>query len=115
MHDLVIRDALILDGSGKRPFRGSLAVAGGRIAAIGEDVGVGRETVDADGLALMPGIIDAHTHYDAQITWDAYCDPSPAHGVTTVAMGNCGFTLAPTRPEGRGTMMRHLTRVEGMS
>ncbi|HEX4737305.1 MAG TPA: amidohydrolase family protein [Allosphingosinicella sp.] len=115
MHDLVIRNALILDGMGGRSFRGSLAVDDGIISAIGEDVGAGRETIEADGLALMPGIIDSHTHYDAQVTWDALCDPSPALGVTTVVMGNCGFTIAPCRPEHRSLMMGHLTRVEGMA
>src|SRR3546814_5460534 len=63
----------------------------------------------------MPGIIDSHTHYDAQVTWDALCDPSPALGVTTVVMGNCGFTIAPCKPEDRKLMMGHLTRVEGMA
>src|SRR4051812_41888384 len=102
-------------GTGGRPFRASLAVDGGAISAIGEDVGPGRETIDAGGLALMPGIIDSHTHYDAQVTWDALCDPSPALGVTTVVMGNCGFTIAPCKPEDRKLMMGHLTRVEGMA
>jgi len=115
MHDLVIRDALILDGMGSAPFRGDLAVAAGRIAAIGADVGEGAETIDAAGLALMPGIIDSHTHYDAQVTWDSLCDPSPALGVTTVVMGNCGFTIAPCKPDDRQLMMGHLTRVEGMA
>src|SRR3546814_2862043 len=87
MHDLVIHDALILDGLGGIPYRASLAVDAGKIVAIGEDVGAGAETIAADGLALMPGIIDSHTHYDAQVTWDALCDPSPALGVTTVLMG----------------------------
>ncbi|TMH30432.1 MAG: hypothetical protein E6H63_05140, partial [Betaproteobacteria bacterium] len=66
MYDLVFRDALLLDGLGGPPRRGDLAVASGRIAAVGEVDGAGRETIDADGLALMPGIIDNHTHYDAQ-------------------------------------------------
>jgi len=115
MNDLVIRNALLLDGLGGEPRRGSLAVRDGRIAAIGDNVGPAAETIDADGLALMPGIIDSHTHYDAQVTWDALCDPSPALGVTTVVMGNCGFTIAPCRPGDRELMMGHLTRVEGMA
>lgn len=115
MHDLVIRDALILDGLGSIPVRADLAVDDGKISAIGEGVGEGRETIDAKGLALMPGIIDSHTHYDAQVTWDALCDPSPALGVTTVVMGNCGFTIAPCKPDDRKLMMGHLTRVEGMA
>ena len=115
MHDLVFRNALILDGLGREPFHGDLAVDAGRITAVGGDIGAGREEIDAAGKALMPGIIDSHTHYDAQVTWDALCDPSPALGVTTVVMGNCGFTLAPCRPEDRSLMMGHLTRVEGMA
>lgn len=115
MHDLVIRDALILDGKGGEPFRGDLAVDDGVISAIGTDVENGAEIIDAAGLALMPGIIDSHTHYDAQVTWDALCDPSPALGVTTVVMGNCGFTIAPCKPADRELMMGHLTRVEGMA
>ena len=115
MHDLLIRDAVILDGTGAPPRSGDLAVAGGRIAAIGRDLGPARETVEAGGLALMPGIIDGHTHYDAQITWDPFCDPSTALGVTTVVIGNCGFTIAPCRPADRDLTMRNLTHVEGMS
>ena len=115
MLDLVIENAMIYDGAGGPPVRGSVAVKDGRIAAVGADAGAGREVVDADGLALMPGIIDTHTHYDAQITWDPYVNPSPALGVTTVIMGNCGFTIAPCRPSDRDLVMRNLTHVEGMS
>jgi N-acyl-D-aspartate/D-glutamate deacylase len=115
MHDLLIRDALILDGSGGAPFHADLAVADGRIAAIGRGLGLARETVEAEGLALMPGIIDGHTHYDAQVTWDPWVDPSPALGVTTVVIGNCGFTIAPCREADRDLTMRNLTHVEGMS
>ena len=71
--------------------------------------------IAADGLALMPGIIDSHTHFDAQITWDPTCRPSPALGVTTAVIGNCGFTIAPCRPQDRDITMRNLTQVEGMS
>jgi N-acyl-D-amino-acid deacylase len=115
MHDLLIRRALVVDGSGAKPFHADLAVRDGRIAGIGRDLGVARETIDADGLALAPGIIDGHTHYDAQVTWDPWVDPSPALGVTTVVIGNCGFTIAPCRPEDRDLTMRNLTHVEGMS
>lgn len=115
MHDLVIRNALIVDGTGAKPFVGSLAVRGGTIAAIERDPGPARETIDADGLALSPGIIDGHTHYDAQLTWDPFADPSPSLGVTTVVIGNCGFTIAPCRPADRDLTMRNLTHVEGMS
>jgi N-acyl-D-aspartate/D-glutamate deacylase len=115
MHDLLIRDVLLVDGTGRKPYRGDLAVAGGRIAAVGEGLGLAREIIDAGGLALAPGIIDGHTHYDAQVTWDPFVDPSPALGVTTVVIGNCGFTIAPCRPADRDLTMRNLTHVEGMS
>ncbi|MBS0517918.1 MAG: amidohydrolase family protein [Proteobacteria bacterium] len=115
MFDLVIKDARILDGSGAAPVQGDLGVSGGRIAAIGSKLGAAKDTVKADGLALAPGIIDGHTHYDAQITWDPFVDPSPALGVTTTVLGNCGFTIAPCKPQDRDLTMRHLTHVEGMS
>ena len=115
MHDLVIRGALLLDGLGSEPRRGDLAVAHGKISALGKVDGAARETIDADGLALMPGIIDNHTHYDAQITWDPWVSPSPALGVTTAVIGNCGFTIAPCRAADRERTMRNLTQVEGMS
>jgi len=114
MYDVVFRNALLLDGLGSSR-RGDLAIADGRIAAIGKADGAGRETIDADGLALMPGIIDNHTHYDAQLTWDPWVSPSPALGVTTAVIGNCGFTIAPCRPADRELVMRNLTQVEGMS
>ena len=115
MHDLVIDNASIIDGSGRPARHGALAVRGGRIAAVGEDVGAARERVDADGLTLAPGIVDIHTHYDAQLTWDPYATPSTALGVTTVVIGNCGFTIAPCRPDDRDLTLRNLTHVEGMS
>jgi N-acyl-D-amino-acid deacylase len=116
MHDLIIENAVIHDGSGGAPVRGSVAVDGEKITAVGRvEAPASRERVDARGLALMPGIIDTHTHYDAQITWDPFANPSPALGVTTVIMGNCGFTIAPCRPADRDLVMRNLTHVEGMS
>jgi N-acyl-D-aspartate/D-glutamate deacylase len=115
VHDLLIRNATLLDGTGAAPRTADLAVHDGTIAAIGRDLGAARRTVDADGLALMPGIVDNHTHYDAQITWDADVAPSPALGVTTVVIGNCGFTIAPCRPADRELVMRNLVQVEGMS
>jgi len=114
MHDLVIRNASILDGLGGEPYVADLAVREGRIAEIGKGLD-GREAVDADGLDLMPGIIDNHTHYDAQITWDPALSPSPSLGVTTAVIGNCGFTIAPCRPADRDLVMKNLTQVEGMS
>src|SRR5260370_11359117 len=115
MHDLLIKDAEIVDGLGGAPYRADLAVAAGRIAAVGGDLGAARETVDAGGLMLAPGIIDGHTHYDAQITWDPYADPSLSLGVTSVVIGNCGFTIAPCKERDRDLTMRNLTHVEGMS
>jgi N-acyl-D-amino-acid deacylase len=115
MHDFIIDNATIYDGSGAAPRRGSVAIKGDRIAEVGEVKGDARERIDAKGLALMPGIIDTHTHYDAQITWDPFASPSPSLGVTTVIMGNCGFTIAPCRPADRDLVMRNLTHVEGMS
>ena len=115
MFDLVIKDAEIFDGSGAQPVRGDLGVTAGRITAVGGKLGAAKETLDAQGLALAPGIIDGHTHYDAQITWDPFVDPSPALGVTTAILGNCGFTIAPCKPADRDLTMRHLTHVEGMS
>jgi N-acyl-D-amino-acid deacylase len=115
VHDLVIDDAVVHDGLGGAPRPGGVAVAGGRIAAVGRDLGPARERVDAGGLALAPGIVDIHTHYDAQLTWDPFATPSTALGVTTVVIGNCGFTIAPCRAGDRDLTLRALTHVEGMS
>jgi N-acyl-D-aspartate/D-glutamate deacylase len=115
LFDLVFRNALLVDGTGAQPRRGDLAVSREIIAETGTVEGRGKVEIDADGLALMPGIIDNHTHYDAQITWDPSLSPSPALGVTTAVIGNCGFTIAPCRPADRERVMRNLTQVEGMS
>ncbi len=114
--DLLIRQALVFDGSLSEPHIKDVAVHQGRIVAL-EDAfqGQAKQTIAAKGLALMPGIIDSHTHFDAQITWDSYVRPSPAMGVTTAVIGNCGFTIAPCRPQDRELTMRNLTQVEGMS
>ncbi len=114
MHDLVIRGAQVYDGLGNPPVRADVAVADGRITAIGAHPGSARQTTDANGLALMPGIVDLHTHYDAQITWDRTMSPSPALGVTTAVIGNCGFGIAPCPAPVRETMMKNLSVVEGM-
>lgn len=115
--DLIIRNVSLYDGSGEAPReRMDVAVKDGKIAAVGQDIcGSAKEEVDGTGMALMPGIIDSHTHYDAQITWDPMLKPSSALGVTTVLIGNCGFTIAPCRPNDRELLMKNLTQVEGMS
>ena len=108
MHDLVIRGATVVDGLGHDPIRADLAVRDGRIAAIGDVGKDAPEIVDAGGLALMPGIIDLHTHYDAQVTWDPSLSPSASLGVTTAIMGNCGFGIVPSPPHLRDLIMRNL-------
>ena len=116
MLDLLIRNALLFDGSGTQSTVKDVAIQGGRIATTGQGLSEqAAQVVDADGLALMPGIIDSHTHFDAQITWDPYVRPSPVLGVTTAVIGNCGFAIAPCRPADHDITMRNLTQVEGMS
>ena len=112
MIDLVIRGAKVYDGSGGPCAVREVAVRDGRIV---ESAGEGaRRAVDAGGLALMPGIVDLHTHYDAQVTWDPTLSPSVALGVTTAVMGNCGFGIAPCPAPLRETVLRNLSVVEGM-
>ena len=115
MHNLVIRGATVVDGLGHDPIRADVAVRDGRIVAIGEVAKDATKIVDAGGLALMPGIIDLHTHYDAQVTWDPTLSPSPSLGVTTAIMGNCGFGIVPSPPHLRDLIMRNLAVVEGIS
>ena len=114
MHDLIIRNAQIFDGTGLAPVLSDVAVSNGRIAHIGHTTDVAKETIDAQGLALMPGIVDLHTHYDAQVTWDRTMSPSPALGVTTAVIGNCGFGIAPCPAPLQETMLKNLSVVEGM-
>ena len=114
MGDLVSRGALLCDGGGGEAVRGDLAVRGDRIAAVGRVPQRGDVELDAAGLVLAPGFIDVHTHYDCQLFWDPSASPSPWHGVTTVVMGNCGFTIAPCREADRDVLMRLLLFVEGM-
>jgi N-acyl-D-aspartate/D-glutamate deacylase len=117
--DLLLRNASLIDGSGSAARPADVAVTGDRITAVrapGElEAGPDTEVVDLDGLTLAPGFIDIHTHYDAQILWDGDLTPSSWHGVTSVVMGNCGFAVAPTRPEHRDTIVRTFENVEGMS
>ena len=114
MHDLIIRNAQIFDGTGLAPVLSDVAVSNGRIAHIGHTTEAAKETIDAQGLALMPGIVDLHTHYDAQVTWDRTMSPSPALGVTTAVIGNCGFGIAPCPAPLQETMLKNLSVVEGM-
>ncbi len=114
-YDVKLTNGLIIDGSGQPGFNGDVAVKNGRIVALGEACGSAVRTIDAGGLVVAPGFVDIHTHYDAQIIWDRMLTVSPWHGVTSVVMGNCGFSVAPTRPEHRGQIMRTLEKVEGMN
>ncbi len=118
--DLLLRGATVVDGTGGPSRRAvaacRLGVSGGRIVAVGDaDPPSGAVVVDLDGLVLAPGFADIHTHYDAQVLWGPDLTPSSWHGVTTVVMGNCGFGIAPTRPERRSLVARTRENVEGMS
>jgi N-acyl-D-aspartate/D-glutamate deacylase len=114
MLDLAIRGATVYDGSGGPARRADVGVRSGRIVAVSALEQAACQTVDAGGLALMPGIIDVHTHYDAQVTWDATLSPSPSLGVTTAVIGNCGFGIAPCPPAHRELLLKNLSVVEGM-
>ncbi|MBT6275952.1 MAG: amidohydrolase family protein [Chromatiales bacterium] len=114
MYDLIIKNATVVDGLGNAPHVCDVAVRDSRVAAIGDIAEPATTTVDGTGLMLTPGIIDLHTHYDAQVTWDPTLSPSPALGVTTVVMGNCGFGIVPSPPQARDLIMRNLSVVEGM-
>ena len=110
--DLLIRNGTIVDGSGAARFRGDVGVTGGRIVEIGRIRSAARRSIDADGLIVAPGFIDGHTHMDAQVAWDRLGSCSCWHGVTSVIMGNCGFALAPCKPDAREWFARCLTAVE---
>jgi N-acyl-D-amino-acid deacylase len=114
-YDLVIRNGMVIDGSGLPRFPADIGVRHGRIAAIGRIRERAREVVDADGQAVTPGFVDGHTHMDAQIFWDPLGTCSCWHGVTTVVMGNCGFTLAPCGKSERHLVVRNLERAEDIA
>ena len=112
--DILIKDGLIVDGTGAPAYRGNVAVKDGKIASVGNGTETADRVIDADGLAVAPGFWDMHTHYDAQLLWDPIATSTCWHGVTTVIMGNCGFTIAPCKPEDQDWMAHMLARVEGM-
>lgn len=116
MHDLLIKNARIVDGTGAAAFHGDVAVKDGLIAAVGGNgtasLGAAHRTINADGALLTPGWVDVHTHYDGQATWDPYLSPSSNHGVTTAVMGNCGVGFAPVKPDRRDWLISVMEGVE---
>ncbi len=111
-YDLVIRNGSIADGSGRATFEGDIAIAGDRIAAVGKVAGRGRDEIEARGKLVTPGVVDVHTHYDGQATWDSRLQPSSWHGCTTIIMGNCGVGFAPCRPGDHDRLVRLMEGVE---
>jgi N-acyl-D-aspartate/D-glutamate deacylase len=113
MFDTVIQRGTIIDGTRMPRYVGDIGIKAGRIAKVGRlDARDGDHVIDADGLVVAPGFVDLHTHYDAQLHWDPYCTISGWHGVTSVAIGNCGFGFAPAKPENRERLLRMMTRTE---
>ena len=112
--EIVVRGGTVIDGTGAPARRADVAVAAGRVVAVGDGLSGDRE-LDASGQVVSPGFIDIHTHYDAQVFWDPWLTPSAFHGVTTVVAGNCGFSIAPIKASGVSILARTLQHVEDMS
>jgi N-acyl-D-aspartate/D-glutamate deacylase len=110
--DVVLKGGTVIDGTGAPAYRADVGIAGGEIVAIGRCDSGGARVIDAEGHVITPGFIDGHTHMDAQVMWDPLGTCSCWHGVTTVVMGNCGFTLAPSRADERALVVRNLERAE---
>src|SRR4029077_5518612 len=113
-YDLLIKNGLIVDGSGMPAFRGDVGIKNGKIVEIGKLSDVAGRTIDAGGRAVAPGFIDNHCHYDAQVTWDPLCTFSPEHGATTVIFGNCSLSLAPVRKGTEERLAEFLSYVEAI-
>jgi N-acyl-D-aspartate/D-glutamate deacylase len=114
-YDLVIKQGMVIDGSGLPPYRADVGVKAGKIAFIGRIAAPAREVIDAEGHVVTPGFVDGHTHMDAQVFWDPIGTSSCYHGITSVVMGNCGFTLAPCRERDADLVFRNLERAEDLS
>lgn len=115
MYDLLVKGGRIYDGSGMPSYYGDVGISGGKIVEIGRLHGGAKRTLNVDGLAVAPGFIDPHTHLDAQLFWDPLGTSSCFHGVTSVVVGNCGLSLAPTKPEDRDAVIKSFVRVEAIS
>src|SRR5215468_4151071 len=113
-YDLLIRNGEVVDGTGASRRRADVAIADGKVAAIGKVTEGARKTIDASDLIVAPGFVDPHTHYDAQICWDPLLSSSSWHGVTSVIMGNCGVGLAPCKPNVREIAAWDLVNVEAI-
>src|SRR4051812_35335176 len=114
-YDLIIRRGTIVDGSGLPQYEADLGIVGDRIATIGKINDTAKEVIDAEGHVVAPGFIDGHTHMDAQVFWDPLGTCSCWHGITSVVMGNCGFSLAPCPEKDKLLVMRNLERAEDIS